>query len=863
LLRLLRHVSVRQLTASWGRTVLIVGGVATGVSLIVAIRLINSSVLTSFRRSIELAAGPAALEVTLGVGEIGFDESAAEIVRSDPDVQFAVPLVRGTVSLSTEPGETLQLFGADLTAEADLNRYPITTQDRAAVLRGLEDPSSILLSATFAEAHSLRVGQKVSLATTSGITLLTIRGLLEATGVAAVLGGRLAVMDLPAAQFLLGKAGKVDQVDIVLRDGAHTETVQRRVAAMLPDTLTVQRPEQRGAHYDQILSAFQGMLTGLSSLCLVAGLFIIYNTTSTGALRRAAVMGELRLLGAEESRLFRLLLAEAAVLGVLGSMVGMGSGIVLARLLTGMVADSMGVIFQLRFPIEQLAIDPTEQLTIGALGLAAAIFGSYFAARRASRVEPLDTVRGELLSAVGTVSIRRLTTWWILLVFIATVFIALQVQRKSFVWGNLGSTLWNASVLVIAVPVVSWAALPLHHVLSRLFGIEGRFAVESLLRSRTRTGICVAAVALVLAVGITVSTLAMSFRKSVTSYFEEGFFQGDLIVSAVATEGGWLETPLPESLADEVRAMPGVRQVDTMRALFGQMYRGERIAVVALSDGFLTSDRFGARWYVDGDAAHAAAALRAGQGVSVSANLVDRFGLRVGDLLELDTPSGRLQLPIAGVIRDFVSDRGTVAVGRRLFVERWREPTVNRVHVHLSPNISAEMVRQRIVAQLGAQYRLKILSLEELIRYQVGAVDRAFAFTHAIQLLIVIVTIAGIADLLIANIVERSRELSLWQVIGADKRSVGRSIVIESATIGGLGALLGIGVGLVTAWIWLRFNFRYLVGFALDYHFATAATLWYVLLVMVVTVGVGYWAGRFATGRTILDGLRAEAGPAL
>jgi putative ABC transport system permease protein len=523
----------------------------------------------------------------------------------------------------------------------------------------------------------------------------------------------------------------------------------------------------------------------------------------------------------------------------------------------------MGVIFQLRFPVERLSIDLIELVAIAMLGIAAAIFGSYFAARRASRVEPLDIIRPETSAAAGAVSVRRLTTWWITMICVAAVAIYLGVRWKSFVWGNLGSTLWNASVLVIAVPFVSWVGRPLHRLLSGLFGIEGRFAVEGLLRSRTRTGITVAAVALVLAVGITVSTLAMSFRQSVASYFEEGFFRGDLIVSAVATEGGWLETPLPGSLVDALGAMRGVRQVDSMRGLFGQMYRDERIAVVALSDGFLTPERFGSRWYLDGDPVGAAAALRAGEGANVSTNLADRFGLRVGDTIELDTPTGRLRLPISGVIHDYVSDRGTVAVGRRLFVDRWDDSSVNRIHLHLNAGVAPETVRQQIASELGTHHRLRVLSLQELIRYQAGAVDRAFAFTYAIQLLIVVVTIAGIVDLLIANIVERRRELSLWQVIGADRRRVERSIVLESATVGVLGTILGIGVGLVTAWIWVRFNFLYLLGFSLDYHFATMATVWYVVLVMSVTIGVGYWASRFATRQSVLDGLRVEPGPAL
>ena len=101
--------------------------------------------------------------------------------------------------------------------------------------------------------------------------------------------------------------------------------------------------------------------------------------------------------------------------------------------------------------------------------------------------------------------------------------------------------------------------------------------------------------------------------------------------------------------------------------------------------------------------------------------------------------------------------------------------------------------------RLGNRYRLKILSVHELVKYHDDYVKRAFGFTDAIQLLVVVVTIAGILDLLTSSIVERRRELALWRVMVADDRAVRRSVIIESATIGMLGAALGTAVGFITA----------------------------------------------------------------
>jgi len=137
-------------------------------------------------------------------------------------------------------------------------------------------------------------------------------------------------------------------------------------------------------------------------------------------------------------------------------------------------------------------------------------------------------------------------------------------------------------------------------------------------------------------------------------------------------------------------------------------------------------------------------------------------------------------------------------------------------------------------------------------------IDRAFAFTDAIHLLVAIVIVAGILDLLLSSVLERRRELAVWRLIGADDARVRRSVMLESATIGALGAALGVTVGIVTAAIWVGVNLRYLLGYYLDLHFALGTTAAYVALVMAMTVITGYAAARRATAESILDGIRSE-----
>ena len=858
MLRLLRLISYPQLRASWGRTALVIGGAATGVTLIVAINIINGSILTNFRRTIDLVAGSSQLEVTMGLGEVGFPESAIDIVRADREVLAAVPLVRGTVSLADSPKETLQLFGADLLTEDALGRYEVTAGGaRRNIAQTLADPRSILVTVDFAKRQGLDVGSALALSTPRGVDSFTIRGLLHPQGVAAAFGDTLAVMDLAAAQHFLAKEGAVDQIDVVLTADSDLSVVQPRLQHALPN-LTIARPSQRGEEYDRILGSFQAMLTGLSLLCLVAGVFIIYNTTSTAVVHRALAMAALRLAGADGSQLFWLLVTEAFVLGTAGALIGIPIGIGLAWLLSGEVATSMGVIFQLRFPLQGLAIDAREQAMIGILGVTATVFASSFAARRIARMDPLEVIRSDANAIHPRVPVSRLVGWWLFMLVVSAAALVIEVRTQSIFWGNLGSTLWNSSVLVIAVPVVTWLAGSLSVLLPRAFAAEGRIAASSLFRSPTRTGVTAAAVALVLTIGVTVSSLSYSHRKSVERYFNGGFLTSDLMVSAVATNGGWLEAPIPEDLTAEVAQLPGVRSAEAFRVFPGYLFRGVRIAVGGGSNGFFEVSRYPPGWYLEGDPETAGVAIQEGRGANISTSLSDRFDLHVGDAVDLETPTGTLTLPVVGVVPDYMSDRGSIIMNRRLLVERWDDHAINRIHVFVEPDASAENVRAAITERLGDRFRLKILSTHELVTYHDAYVKRAFGLTDAIQLLVVIVTIAGILDLLTSSIAERRRELALWRVMGADERAVRRSVILESATIGILGAILGTAVGFVTAWIWVGINFRYLLGYYLEYHFAAASAAWYVVLVIVMTVLAGSAAAAQATRQPILDGIRKD-----
>jgi len=852
---LLRRISLRDYIGAPGRLALMLGGIAMGVALIAALGIINASVLANFRASLERAAGRAALQVVLGTGEVGFDERVRETVAKDPDVENAFGLVRGTLVRADAPEDVLQLFGVDLGSDA-IDAYDVRAADDVDTLVVMNDLRSVLVTGEWARRRGVEVGDTVRFAGPSGIVELHVRGLLRPEGLATVFGGSLAIMDLPAAQRLLGKDGRVDQVDVLLRGHGRAARVAERLARVLPGSLRVERPRFRGERFERVVGAFQAMLDGLSLLCLLAGIFIVYNTTATAVTERARDLAILIAVGADRRAIRRLLLCESALLGVLASVVGVAIGVGLSRVLLGLVSQSMGVIYQTRFTVDRFTLGWEQVAAYVALGTVSAVIAAMVPARKASGLDPLELMRPDFRERLAiTAADRVLVGWGVVLLGATWVSVWLEDRTRSVAWGNMAGTLLWLSAVFFAIPLMGAICRLLRVWLPRTLGIEGRMAAESLGRSPGRTGVTAAVIALSLTLAITVSAVATSFRESERDWF---ILAGDLVVSSVSTEGGWLETPLAGEVEDVLRGVPGVAGVETYRALEGQELGDARIAVVALSRGFLATPQL-RRSIVVGDADAAVSAVADGDAVLVSDNLADRLRVGVGDVLDVPTPAGAEAMRIAGVVTaDFSGDQGAVLMGRERFAAAWGDRRVSHFNVFLLPGADADAVRDAVARALAGRWLVKILTVPQTLAYHQGMVDRAFVFTWAIQLLVVAVTLAGIFDLLLTQIIERRQELGVFRAIGADAPKVARGVRIEAGVIGFAGAALGAVLAVGTSLIWVRVNFRILIGYVLGFHFPLATATWCIALASGVAVIAGELAARKALRQPVLDALRCE-----
>lgn len=834
------------------RSALTAGGVACGVALVVAIQAINATTLAAFTDAIDDLAGTAALQVR---GRGPFDETLADTIRALPGVDHAVPIVTDTFFAVDPPaaGEALAVYAADVSDGHAVKTLHLVRSGDAVVddpLSFLVDPASIIVTDVFAERAGLKVGSTLRLRTTTGIRPFTVRGILPPGGVGRAYGGNLILMDVIGAQHLLERGRRIDQVDVTLDPGVSADDAMPRVAAVLPDGLEVLPPARRGEQIERYLRSYRTLLSGISALALLAATFVVGCTIATAIAARRREVGLVRCVGARRADVQAMFLGEALLAGLVGTAAGIPAGVLLARLLLDTATESTELVFNLKTFRAGLDVGAST-LVLGAVaGLVGAALASIAPARGAASIPPVVAVREP--AAART---RPWPPWWLVVVAALVTAAALAIELA---WDSA----WSGNVAALAVDVVLIAlfmrgagriARAIATPLRDRLGFAGRLAADRLRDLPNPLALAAAVLALGLGLMIMAGTLARSFEESVLDFIRHQV-RADLVVASTASTG-WIESPLEGALADELAALPGIARVERLR-LAEHRFRGERISVDSMeSSAFERPDDF---VFSAGDPAAALAAVRDGRGVLVSRNFARQFRAGVGETLDVETPHGVLRAPVVGVVVDYVSPRGSIVMARPTYVRWWDDRTANRFHVWLAPGATATDVRARVAAGPGVTHGLKVLTQRELYAYHQDAVRRAFRFTHALEVLPLLVAGLGLAEALLAVSLDRRRELALLRASGATRRQVAGAVVAEAAGVGILGWIGGVAMGAVLSLLWVRVNFAVQLGWDLDFHFATGSLPIAAVAALLVSVPAGLVPARRVARLPILEALRSE-----
>lgn len=777
--------------------VLFVMGVAIGVAMMVSIDLANGSARRAFSLSTDAVTGKATHRVV--GGPTGLDEEVYRLVRVTAGFSPAAPVVEGYVGAPALGGQPFRLVGIDPFAEPPFRDYFAPAGDDGdlsldTLTAFLTEPNSIVLSRETAAAAGLTLGHTLALDVAGRPVSARIVGLLQpADDVSRRALAGILFTDIASAQEMLGLVGRLSHVDLIAEDEEELSAVE----AILPPDATVQPAAARQNAVRQMTAAFEFNLTALSLLALVVGMFLIYNTVTFSVVQRRPLFGVLRCLGVTGGQLFALILGEAIVLSLVGSLLGLGLGVLLGRGVVGLITQTIND-FWFVVNVRDVTVPPATLLRGLLIGVGAAVLAALVPAIEAARTVPQSTLRRSTLES----RVRRLLPWlvvaWAGLTTTGVVLLRLRGGGLFPAFGGLFTVLIGAALL--APPVTAVVMRRFVPVGGRLLGALGRLAPRDIVRSLSRTSVAIAALMTAVSVIVGVAIMVGSFRGTVIQWLDQTL-QADIYISPPGATANRVAGALDPVVVAAVRSWPGVARAVTSHAVQVELPQFGRLVQLVAVDGDVSRGNRPYAW-VRNDLGDPWAALEAGEGVIISEALALKENLPTPPPpLTLPTAGGPRDFPVLAVFYDYSSDQGTVFIDNDLYAALWDDPSVSAVGLIVAPDRPVEAVIAEIQAAYAGRRDLLIQSNEALRRGSLEIFDRTFAITSALRLLAVIVAFIGVLSALMSLQLERARELGTLRATGMTRPQLWALTLLETGLMGATAGLLAMPVGFALAWI--------------------------------------------------------------
>jgi putative ABC transport system permease protein len=678
-------------------------------------------------------------------------------------------------------------------------------------------PNEIAIDAKTASSKHFTVGDSIGVLTRGPLQKFRITGLVRFGQVSSLGGATFAIFDLPTAQLLFHKQGKLDSIGVAGKRNVTPTQLVSEIRPLLPATAQgrtgQQEAKQAAKDTNGFLTILEYFLLAFGYIALFVGIFVIANTMGITVAQRMRELATLRTLGATRRQVYWSVVLEALVIGVVASVVGLFLGLGLAKLLNqafiwlGIDLPQVGTVFATRTVIVALLV-----------GTIVTLIASIRPALRATRVQPIAAVReGAVLPP------SRLARFG---PYIAVVVIAVAVGLMLFgLFGGGSTKVHLLAIGVGALGVFIGVAMlaptlvpPLVRVLgfpaARWGGAPGLLARGNSIRNPSRT----ASTASALMIGLTLVTLVSVIAAGLKSTFEGAVNELFTANYALTSQNGFT----PTSIASEqvLRNVTGVQVVSGVRAGEGKAF-GDRIGITAVEPTV---------------------------GKVIDLKWID------GSPIDLQTPTGgTLHLTLRGIFDPPKGGTpfGDITISAQRFDRAYPNPQNLFTFVRTQDGVTdANTVRlkQALVRFPDA----KIQTQNQFIKIQERGITTLLTLLYVLLSLSIVISLFGIVNTLVLTVFERTREIGMLRAVGMTRRQVRNMIRHEAIITALLGAALGIPVGVVLA---------LMVGKAIDYPAFTIP--WGTLIIFVVAAVIaGLLAAIFPARRAgrlnILDALKYE-----
>ncbi len=758
--------------------------------------------------------------------------SLATAVRRLPGVAYVDPSVAGYAQFVSD-GNAIGSAGSALGFSFDSNRQLSSVR----LVQG-SPPSSaddVVMDRGTATKHHFRVGDRVRVLSGGAPRSFTITGIVTFGTADNLAGATLAGFDLPTAQALFNTRGEYDTINILAKSGADNVGLQRAIAKLLPPGVEVVSGQTVAGELSSAVSnALSFLATALLVFALISlfvGAFTIFNTFSITVGQRTRELALLRIVGASRRQVFVSVLAEALLVGLAASLIGLGLGVLAAFALKallgafGVTLPSAPLVFQAR----------TIALGVG-VGVGVTVISAIGPARRAVRIapvaalvptrdEPAESLRGRVTigGLVATASVAALVAG---LTAPAILLVGLGAMAMFIAAGMLAP--------IVARPMSSILGRPL----AALLGAPGRLGRENSMRSPRRTAQTAAALMVGIALVSAIAVLGASLSQSARTNLESAVTADDIITGP--------SSGFSTSVAAAVSRIPGVSTVTNVYK--GQFeLRGSLSSLDAVTPAGLRRNV-----HLAITAGSGAPALAGGR-LLIDTATASAKHLSVGSVVPVTfAQTGPATMRIGGIFKANPLI-GSYVVGAGFFLSHFHNPLPIAVLISTQPG--ARQVERAINNYLNVYPNVGVQSRAEFEQAQQATVNQELGLVYVLLALAIVVALIGIVNTLMLSVFERTHELGLLRAVGMKRRQVRWMIRSEAVIIALFGAVIGmvIGTGLGVAFA-ASLKPQGITEIAIPY----ASLVGFLILAALLGLAAASWPARRAARLDVLAAIAAQ-----
>jgi len=838
------------------RTALTALAIVLGVAMISGTYVLTDSIDQAFDKIFtEIRAGSNAVitgESPFDIGEGSgvstptFDESLLEDVRALPGVAQAEGSVDSEqVQLIDDEGDAIVYGGAPNLGfsigdpESPFN--PLTLVDGQ-----WPGPDEVVVDRETASKEDFEVGDTIGVQAEGPVARLRLSGIIQFSSGLTIGGATLAGFDLPTAQRLMQKEGRLDEIAVAAASGVTDDELARQIREILPEGTEVRsgvaQAAEDAADTNEFVTFLQTFLLAFGGIALFVGSFVIANSLSITIAQRTRELATLRTLGASRRQVLASIIVESLVVGVVASVIGLFLGLLLAEGLfwlfdaVGFTLPNTGLVFEERTIVVALLA-----------GILVTLFASLRPAIRATRVPPIAAVRegatippGRFARLRGAGALLMTALGFAALLY--GLFAGGLDTTAVLVWMGLGVLLVFLGIALFSSRLVRPLANLLGWPAARIGGAAGSLARDNARRNPQRT----ASTAAALMIGLALVTLVATLAAGITRSFEDAvnaIFVGDFAITAQNNF-----SPIPTEAADAAAQVPGVTAVGNVRT--GEtLVQGDVRFTTAVDEQ--AGEVINLEW-VEGS--QAVFGQLGDDGAFTDDEFAEDNGLRLGSPVQVTFPNANERtFSIEGIFDPGSggSPFGSITISADVWDEEVPQPRNLYSFLKMEGGATDENLAA-LERALDEFPNAKAQTRESFIDNQIAGLSSILNILYVLLALSIVVSLFGIVNTLVLTVFERTREIGMLRAIGMTRRQIRRMIRHESVITALIGAAIGIALGIVLAALLV-----YRVDFIV-FAFPTTQVVVFVLAAIVVGIVAAIFPARRAAKLDPLDAISYE-----